>query len=139
MPALRKDLYVEQGSDFTWILVDKDSSGSVIDNTGHTARMSVRRAVNAPLELGLTTEGATSKITLGGANGNITVTMTALDTAALSAKSVQPSSGLISTGPKTVRENVQAVYRYDLERIDASGIVTRVRQGRLVLRAEISE
>ena len=100
--------------------------------------MSIRRLVNAPLALKLTTEGTTSKLTLGGNDGTIVVTIKSADTAGLSEGNVDPPNHLISRRSVT-KEPIQAVYRYDLERIDADGLVTRVRQGRLFLRAEITE
>lgn len=83
--------------------------------TGHTARMQVRKYVDStgnPL-ISLTTENG--RISINGAAGLITLSISAADTAALT------SSGV-----------------YDLEIISSTGLVSRVIQGTFTLSLEVT-
>ena len=82
--------------------------------TNHTARMQVRRTIESTTSLiSLTTENG--RITLNGAAGLISLSITAADTAALT------SSGV-----------------YDLEIISSGGLVSRVIQGTFTLSLEVT-
>ena len=82
--------------------------------TNHTARMQVRRTIESTTPLiTLTTENG--RISLNGANGLITLSISAADTAALE------SSGV-----------------YDLEIITSGGLVSRVIQGTFTLSLEVT-
>ena len=82
--------------------------------TNHTARMQVRRTVESTTPLiTLTTENG--RISINGANGLITLSISAADTAALT------SSGV-----------------YDLEIITSGGLVSRVIQGTFTLSLEVT-
>jgi tRNA threonylcarbamoyladenosine modification (KEOPS) complex Pcc1 subunit len=81
-------------------------SGVAVNLTGYTARMQVRSTLeSAEALIELTT--ANGRIALGGSAGTITLTISATDTAALTA-----GRGV-----------------YDLELVSGSGIVTRLLQG----------
>jgi tRNA threonylcarbamoyladenosine modification (KEOPS) complex Pcc1 subunit len=81
-------------------------SGVAINLVGYTARMQVRSTLeSAEALIELTT--ANGRIALGGSAGTITLTISATDTAALTA-----GRGV-----------------YDLELVSGSGIVTRLLQG----------
>jgi len=105
MAATTYDLLIEQGASFSQVVTYKEA-GVAINLTGYTARMQVRSTLeSASTIVELTT--ANSRITLGGAAGTITLTISATDTAALPA-----GRGV-----------------YDLELVSGSGIATRLLQG----------
>ena len=105
MAATTYDILIEQGATFSQVVTYKES-GVAVNLTGYTARMQVRSTLeSATSVVELTT--ANSRITLGGAAGTITLTISATDTAALTA-----GRGV-----------------YDLELVSGSGIVTRLLQG----------
>jgi hypothetical protein len=86
----------------------------VLDLSGYTARMQVRRTVESSTAMiSLTT--ANGGISIDGPNGAVTVAMTAVQTAALT------SSGV-----------------YDIELINGSGIVSRMVQGNFTLSLEVT-
>ena len=75
---------IEQGSTFSRVITYKDSSGTLVNLTGYTARMHLRKKIDdASTIIELTTEN--SKISLGGSAGTVTLTITAADTANLDA------------------------------------------------------
>jgi hypothetical protein len=115
MTAGIKDIIIEQGATFRYSLIWKDSDNLPIDITGYTARMQVRKSFNSndPL-LSLTTENG--GIALGGILGTIVVTATATLTAAID-----------------VRAGV-----YDLELQSASGVVTRLVEGKVTINPEVT-
>jgi hypothetical protein len=84
--------------------------------TGHTARMQVRRTVDSETPLiSLTTENG--RISISGAAGLITLSISAADTA----RGSLDSSGV-----------------YDLEIISSGGLVSRVIQGTFTLSLEVT-
>ena len=72
---------MDQGSTFSLVLTYKDSDGNVIDLSGYTARMQMRRNHQDDSLIDLTTENG--RIALGGVAGTVTLTIAATDTAAL--------------------------------------------------------
>ena len=105
MAATTYDLLIEQGATFSQLVTYKES-GVAVNLTGYTARLQVRSTLeSASTIVELTT--ANGRIALGGAAGTITLTISATDTAALTA-----GRGV-----------------YDLELVSGSGIVTRLLQG----------
>jgi tRNA threonylcarbamoyladenosine modification (KEOPS) complex Pcc1 subunit len=105
MAATTYDILIEQGATFSQLVTYKES-GVAVNLTGYTARMQVRSTLeSASTVVELTT--ANGRIALGGAAGTITLTISATDTAALTA-----GRGV-----------------YDLELVSGSGIVTRLLQG----------
>lgn len=99
------DLCIQQGATFTRVITWKQD-GALVNLTGYTARMQLRATTEAAQALiELTT--ANNRITLGGSAGTITLTISATDTAALTAG--------------------RAVY--DLELVSAGGIVTNLLGG----------
>jgi len=105
MAATTYDILIEQGATYSQVITYKDN-GVAVNLTGYTARMQVRATLESASTLvELTT--ANSRIALGGAAGTITLTISATDTAGLTA-----GRGV-----------------YDLELVSGSGIVTRLLQG----------
>ena len=105
MAATTYDILIEQGATYSQVVTYKES-GVAVNLTGYTARMQVRSTLeSATTVVELTT--ANGRIALGGAAGTITLTISATDTAALTA-----GRGV-----------------YDLELVSGSGIVTRLLQG----------
>ena len=105
MAATTYDILIEQGATYSQVVTYKES-GVAVNLTGYTARMQVRSTLeSATTVVELTT--ANGRITLGGAAGTITLTISATDTASLTA-----GRGV-----------------YDLELVSGSGIVTRLLQG----------
>lgn len=114
MPAGKLDLTIEQGATFRHVLYWTDAADQPINLTGYTARMHIRDTVSSttPL-LQLTTENG--RITIVGAEGKVTLFVTAADTAALT----------WITGV------------YDLELVNGSE-VTRLVQGKIRVSKEVT-
>lgn len=105
----------DQGSTFTRTIEIKQADGTVFSLNGYTARMEVRRTVDATSSLiGLST--ANGRITINAALGAITLTLTPNLTAALTQSGV-----------------------YDLEIVHtATGAVHKVVRGEFKLEKEVS-
>jgi hypothetical protein len=113
MSAGAYDMTCEQGATFSRTLTVADSSGVARDFSTYTARMHVRRTTaSASTLIELTTENG--RLSLN-ASGEITLMLTALETAALAEGGV-----------------------YDLELVDGSGSVERVVKGLFILDLEVT-
>ena len=107
---------IEQGATFSKILTLKDSTGSVVNLSGYSsAEMDLRQHPESSTEV-LTLTTANSRITLGGSAGTVTLTISASDTASLTA-----DDGV-----------------YDLEITDSGGNVFRILEGTYSIRRGIS-
>ena len=107
---------IEQGATFTQVMTWKISD-VVVNLTGYTARLKARSTVgsrNVP-SISLTS-AAGGDITLGGAAGTITISLSATETAALN----------------------PGKYTYDLELQSSGGVVTRLLKGNLTVVAEVT-
>lgn len=79
MSAKRVNLTIEKGATFSQEFIWRDLAGNIVDNTGYTARMHIRRKENSSdIELSLTTEN--NRIAVGGSNGKVTINIAAADT-----------------------------------------------------------
>ena len=108
------DLCIPAGATFQRVVKWK-ADGALVNLTSFTARMQIRpTAASATTTLSLTTEN--SRITLGGTAGTLTLSISATDTAAISA----------------------GRYVYDLELVSAGGIVTRLLQGIVTVSANVT-
>lgn len=107
------DFTIYQGATFSRVLTWKDDSDNLINLTGYTARMQIRQRVGGDVLTTLTTENG--GITLGGAAGTITLTISATNTAAITMDGV-----------------------YDLEMVSGS-TVTRLLQGSVTLSKEVTK
>lgn len=109
-------LTIEQGT--TWsqsVLWKTGTPAAAVNLASYTARMQLRStAASATVVLSLTTEN--SRIALGGALGTITLSLTATETAAISA----------------------GRYVYDLELVSAGGQVTRLMEGTVTITPEVT-
>jgi hypothetical protein len=114
-PAGIYNIVADQGATLSRVITWRDSARNPYNLTGYTARMHVRSTVESTsLILELTT--ANSRITLGGATGEVTLSVTA-----------------------TVMASVPAdKYVYDLELVSATGVVSRLVQGNFVVRGEVT-
>lgn len=114
MSAGTYNITIEQGARWTRVLT-VETDGEAWNLTGYSARMQIRKKVGGDLYVELTVGDG---ITLGGAEGTITLTIGATDTAALD----------FSSG------------RYDLELIPASGEDDAIRllQGTVTLSKEVT-
>lgn len=116
MAAANYTLGIEQGSTLSLLLTWKDSNGTAVNLTGYTARMSLKSSFTSTTTiLSLTTSNG--RITLGGSAGTIQLTVSATDTAALTA----PQTGV-----------------YDLELVSGSSVVTRLIQGTFSITPEVT-
>lgn len=106
---------IEQGATFQHTLTLKDSTDAVINLSGYSAEMDLRKNQDDSSEV-ITLTVDNSRISMGGAAGTITLTITATDTAALS-----------------VGDGV-----YDLEITDSSGKVDRILEGTYSIRGNVS-
>jgi uncharacterized protein YjlB len=114
-PAGIYNIVADQGATLSRVITWRDSARNPYNITGYTARMHVRSTVeSATTILELTT--ANSRITLGGATGQVTLTVTATDMTAVPA----------------------GKYVYDLELVSSTGVVSRLVQGNFAVRGEVT-
>tara|TARA_Y100001938_G_C8088394_1_gene433510 strand:+ start:477 stop:839 length:363 start_codon:yes stop_codon:yes gene_type:complete len=119
MSAGRYDITIEQGATFTLPISYKDSNDAVINlSSNYTARMRIKESHGGSLlastESGDST-GATITVTLAASGNNVTISMTATNTAALNFDSAV----------------------YDLELVSGSE-VDRLLEGRVKLKKEVT-
>lgn len=108
------DFLMPKGSTFSRTLTWK-VSGSPVNLTDYTARMQARTShISGTVVLDMATSNG--KITLGGTAGTITLSLTASETAAITAQSLS----------------------YDLELVSVGGVVTRLVEGQIVLTPEVT-
>lgn len=107
------NMKLKQGSDERFILTYKDALGDIIDLTGYSARLQVRRQVSSP--------SPTLSLTMG-----LGITITAL-------------SGVITidfTNAQT--SSLNGSYVYDLELISPDTRVRRIMQGSITVDPEVT-
>lgn len=115
--TLNLDCYA--GATWEYVLT-WEVDAAVVDLTGYDARMMVRTSYTEPTTVASLTVG--SGIALGGTAGTITLSRTAAQTAAF--------------GVAVNHETTHLVY--DLELIDAGGVVTRLVQGVFTVYPEVT-
>ena len=120
--AGRYDIDCEKGATFRRVITWGDENESPINLTGFSARMQVREAFTSSTTVASLTN-ANGKITLGGATGQVTIQLTASDTAAL---------------PVSTTFGDAWVGVYDLELVAPSGDVTRLLEGQFVVTPEVT-
>lgn len=114
MPAAKYNLYVEQGATF---LLTVEIEG--INMTGGSARMQFRRNYDDDhAAVSLTTDPG----------GGLTLTVLSTTQSILEIE-ISPSTTAVLDGG----------YRYDLEAVDASGVVRRLLEGKAIIGKEITK
>lgn len=108
---------VNQGSDQTFHLRLKDSTGEIIQLSGYSARMQVRRAVwSANVVDDLSSFGDDSRISIDAENGRMSLRF-----------------------PHSITETYPAASLvYDIEIKSESGEITRILQGKISVSAEVT-
>lgn len=123
MAAGTYDFTVEQGTTMEVPLVWKDSNNAVINLSGYTARMQARQTLASTTMLNeWTTENG--GILIDGPTGTITLTATAVQTAAWA-------------WPITAGQSAPTAV-YDLEVVSPAGKVTRLLKGKITLDQEVT-
>lgn len=105
---------IDQGATYSLALTYKDSNGTAINLTGYTAAMQIRTSYDSSTTVVSLT--SSSGIVITAATGLLTITITSIQTAALT--------------PGT--------YVYDLEITSGSGVVSRLIQGSVMVSAEVT-
>ena len=113
MPANIYDIICEQGSTFTRVVTYTDASGNIVNLTTYTARMRVRSSKGAS---GFYLTLANGQGISLQSNGEIEIVIPAASTAKI------PSG----------------MYKYDLEIVSSTGIVTRVIEGDFRVSGEVT-
>ena len=108
--AALSNFYIDQGSDFSTTVSLTDSNGDILNLTGYTALAQVRKTY------GSTTIAATFTTAIAAATGQLTLSLTDVQTAAM-------TSGR---------------YVYDVVLTDSSGDKTRVLEGQAILTPGVS-
>lgn len=80
MTANNYNIVIEQGSKFALTVIYKDDTGSIIDLTGYTAAMQIRKYIDSSDTIESLSSG--SGITITGASGQIDIEIGATNTAA---------------------------------------------------------
>jgi hypothetical protein len=132
---IRQDLHVYQGATWRFVYAHSDGNGATVDLTGYSARMTARSGYGASSEVALAT-GSTDAgtITLGGALGTVTLSMTAAQSGALGGNLL---AYVFAQRPVPAPRQIEE-YRYDLELVSPAGEVTRALEGRLYLHREVT-
>ena len=108
------DITAEQGSDYLTTVTYRNSSAALVNLTGYSARMQVRRTYSSDsADLTLTQRGG---LALGGAAGTIVISISASAMARIPAGS----------------------YVYDLEIIESSGVVKKILSGKFDITGEVT-
>lgn len=115
MNPAKYDLAIYQGKTFTKTLLWQDSEGNPIDFTGAEVRMQIRPFVSSDTIMVSLTE-ANGRVTTDPENGEIVLTISATDTAAL----------------------VRTVGSYDLEVEYADGTVDGLLYGNITISREVT-
>lgn len=106
---------IESGATFKHTLTLKDSADAVINLTGYSAEMDLRKNQDDSSEV-LTLTVANSRVTMGGEAGTIVLEISATD-----------------TGNLSVGDGV-----YDLKLTDSNGKVDRILEGTYSIRGNVS-
>ena len=115
MSAATYNFALEQGATLLKPIIYKDSTGAVVNLTGFSARMQIRRSVSDD-EVLLNMTSTNGKIQIVPLEGKITLIFSAADTAQLDFSKA----------------------KYDLEVVSGDGSVTRLLQGEIMLSKEVT-
>ena len=114
MPAARHDVVIEEGADWAITFTYLDSDGAAIDVTSFSARLKIKESIGGTLIDSLVSGG---EITVGTTDGTFTIGVAASVTSAYD----------FEWGV------------YDLEIVDTSSVVTRLVEGRVEFRKEVTD
>ena len=114
MSATKQDLLIEKGATFNLVVTWRDEDNVLVNLTDYTARMQIRETIDSATPIVDLTDG--DGITLGGTSGTITITIDDAVTSAI----------------------VESIGVYDLELEDDSGFVTRLREGTVEFKGEVT-
>ena len=106
---------IEQGATFKHTLTLKDSADALINLTGYSAEMDLRKNQDDSSEVATLTV-ANNRITMGGSAGTVVLEISATDTSAL----------LVGDGV------------YDIDLTDSNGKVDRILEGTYSIRGNVS-
>ena len=113
MLAGKYNIVCDQGSSFTRTLEIKTAEETVFSLVGYTARMTVRRTLDdSDTIVSLTT--ANGRISINGALGTITLTLTASETAALTKSGVYDLE-IVKTATGEVHKVVRGEFKLEKE------------------------
>jgi hypothetical protein len=115
MTAAAYNFVIEQGATLDKTFVWKDSTGTIINLTGYTARMQIRQTVSS----------STILLDLSTLNGRIVIT-------ALSGQ-IRLLVSAADTGAITWQRG-----KYDLELVSSTGVVTRLLYGEVEVSKEVT-
>jgi hypothetical protein len=87
------DFILEQGATFSRVVTWKDSTNALVNLTGYTAKMQIRDASGGVIVSLTDTNGG---ITLGGAAGTITITISATQTTAFTFNTARYDLDIVS-------------------------------------------
>lgn len=116
MSAGVKDLTIERGATFTRTISWKDAGGNPINLLGYSARMQARRShscASAFIDIDSSSKGG---IDIDEVTGIVTISLTAAQTSA-----IRESAGV-----------------YDIEMENASGVTTRLLEGKITISPEVT-
>jgi hypothetical protein len=113
MLAGKYNMVCDQGSTFTRTIEIKDGDGVVFPLTGYTARMQVRRDIDASTTL-IELTSANGRITINGVLGAITMTLTPDLTASLTRGGVYDLE-IIKTSTSEVYKVIRGEFRLEKE------------------------
>lgn len=114
MPAGVYNFTIEQGSTWSRTITVRDSAGDIQNLSGYTARMHIRKDIDAAATL-LELTTANGRIVIDGSAGTVTLSLDATTAASLTKGGV-----------------------YDIELVSAGGEVTRLLEGQVILRKNVT-
>jgi hypothetical protein len=114
MAQITYDISADQGTDYAVTFTYRDSNNALVNLTGATARMQVRRFVESSYPFLTIPSG--NGITLGGAAGTIALVISAASLSAIPA----------------------GAYKYDIEIITSSSTVVKLIAGNFILNGEVT-
>lgn len=132
--TIRQDLHIRQGESWEHAYTHRNDQGAAVDVSGYSARMSVRRSyeggLKAYLSSGSDANGGTISL---GADGKVTLSMTAKETADL-----EGALDHILFAPPVRRAERFVHLIYDLELVAPDDTVDRALEGRVIVQREVT-
>jgi hypothetical protein len=132
--SVRQDLHILQGATWQFSFVYLDGEGAAVDVSNYEGRLAIRADFSSSTEAYLTSTGGevNGTITLG-ADGTVTLAMTAQDTTSL----LDDLSELLVFGDMAYRAERFVEFIYDLKLI-GDGTTVRALQGKVIVEREVT-